>query len=287
MDVVDQLHALRSGQLSRRAFNRSLFALGISTVMIPVLPRRATAAPEDHATWFTWGGFDVPEYFDEYVAKHGELPNFSTYGSAEEALNKMQSGFVPDIAMPCLSDVPRWSEPRAFSSRSIPRGCRTGRMCCASLWDVRLQPQGRQALDGALRMGPDLDCLPHRPVRAGGRGKLGHAVGRRAIPRRLGMSGRVVATCLVVRGDQGWGAIRPDPHRRGIPEDIAAVLREQRPLIRVYTDDTTSSDTALASGETRGLTMAWNSSVVSAEGARRAGQVRQAQGGRADLGMRS
>ena len=44
-------------------------------------------------------------------------------------------------------------------------------------------------------------------------------------------------------------------------EKISAVLREQRPLIRMYTDDTTSSDTALAAGEIVAV-MAWNSSVV-------------------------
>ena len=61
MDILDQLGALREGKLSRRAFNRSLFAAGIATVMMPLQPRRALAAPEDHATWFTWGGFDVPD----------------------------------------------------------------------------------------------------------------------------------------------------------------------------------------------------------------------------------
>jgi spermidine/putrescine transport system substrate-binding protein len=43
------------------------------------------------------------------------------------------------------------------------------------------------------------------------------------------------------------------------------VLREQRPLIRMYTDDTTSSDTALAAGEIVAI-MAWNSSVVTLTG---------------------
>ena len=114
MDVLDQIGAMKEGKLSRRAFNRSLLAVGISTVMLPLPARRAMAAPADHATWFTWGGFDVPDYFDQYVAKRGELPNFATYGSAEEALTKLQSGFVADIAMPCLSDVPRWSDTGLF-----------------------------------------------------------------------------------------------------------------------------------------------------------------------------
>ncbi|MEM7010401.1 MAG: hypothetical protein AAF585_02855, partial [Verrucomicrobiota bacterium] len=56
-------------------------------------------------------------------------------------------------------------------------------------------------------------------------------------------------------GDAWWcGAIKA-----GVPlseiasedafEKIAAVMREQRPLIRVYTDDTTTLEQALSSGE--------------------------------------
>ncbi len=44
-------------------------------------------------------------------------------------------------------------------------------------------------------------------------------------------------------------------------EKIPAVLRERRPLIRMYTHDTTSSDTALAAVEIVAI-MAWNRSVV-------------------------
>ena len=36
MDVLDQLGAIKEGKLSRRAFNRSLAALGVFTVMMPV-----------------------------------------------------------------------------------------------------------------------------------------------------------------------------------------------------------------------------------------------------------
>jgi spermidine/putrescine transport system substrate-binding protein len=44
-------------------------------------------------------------------------------------------------------------------------------------------------------------------------------------------------------------------------EKIAAAMREQRPLIRVYTDDTTTLEQALSSGE-MAAAMTWNSSAV-------------------------
>ncbi len=261
MDILDQLGALREGKLSRRAFNRSLFAVGLTTVSMPLIPRRAMAAPEDHATYFTWGGFDIPDYFEEYVAKHGELPNFAAYGSAEEAFNKLQSGFVADVAHPCLSDVPRWSSSGLF------------------------QPIDTTHLSNWADMIPELYDVPYNMV-DGKPWLVPFEWGQTSIAYRSDLfdlegeeswdmlwdaryTGRLGS--LGAGGDVWWCAAI----KAGVPfdqintdaafEKISAVLREQRPLIRMYTDDTTSLDTALAAGEIV-ASMAWNSSVVSLQG---------------------
>lgn len=261
MDVLDQLAAVREGKLSRRAFNRSLFALGISTVMVPVTPRRALSAPEDHATWFTWGGFDVPDYFEEYVAKRGELPNFATYGSAEEALNKLKSGFVADIAMPCLSDVPRWADTGLFQPIDTSRLSNWPDVL-PELWDVPYNMK-----DGK----PWLVPWEWGQTSIAYRTDLYELEGEESWdmlwdPRyagRLGMlgGGGDVWWCAAIKAGVPYDQIHTDEAF----EKISAVLREQRPLIRVYTDDTTSTDTALAAGELVAC-MAWNSSVVSLTG---------------------
>ncbi len=68
-------------------------------------------------------------------------------------------------------------------------------------------------------------------------------------------------------GDAWWcGAIKAGVDFKDIDtpsafEKIAAVMREQRSLIRVYTDDTTTLEQALASGEMVAA-MTWNSSAV-------------------------
>jgi spermidine/putrescine transport system substrate-binding protein len=244
MDIHDQLGALRAGKLSRRAFNRSLMALGLTTVMVPLAPRRAVAAPEDHATYFTWGGFDIPEYFEEYVAKRGELPNFATYGSAEEALQKLQSGFVPDIALPCISDVPRLSN---FGD-VLPE-----------LYDVDYNQ-----VDGKLWLLPFYWGQTSVVYRT----DLFELQGEESWDMMWDTRYAGQLGSLAGGGDAWWAAAI----KAGVPFDqiqtdeaferIAAVLREQRPLIRVYTDDTTSLDTALASGELVAM-LGWNSSVVS------------------------
>lgn len=261
MDVLDQLGAVREGKLSRRRFNRSLFAIGISTVMLPVLSRRAVAKPEDHATWFTWGGFDIPDYFDQYVAKRGELPNFATYGSSEEAFNKLKSGFVVDIAMPCLSDVPRWADSGLFQPIDTSRLSNWPDVI-SELWDV---PYNKK--DGKPWLVPwewGQTSIAYRTDLFELEGEESwDMLWDKRYAGRLGM--------LAAGGDVWWCAAI----KAGVPFDqihtdeaflkISAVLREQRPLIRAYTDDTTSSDTALAAGEIV-ATMAWNSSVVSLAG---------------------
>ena len=108
MDVLDQLNAVRTGKLSRRVFSKTLLAAGVSLVATPLTSRFANAAAADQATYFTWGGYDVPEIFGQYMKKHGEAPNFATFGGSEEALTKMRGGFVADIAHPCNQAIPRW-----------------------------------------------------------------------------------------------------------------------------------------------------------------------------------
>jgi spermidine/putrescine transport system substrate-binding protein len=262
MDIQDQLAALQDGKLSRRAFNRALAAMGIVTVMVPLLPRRVRAAPEDHATWFTWGGFDVPDYFDQYVERRGELPNFATYGSAEEALNKLQSGFVADIAMPCLSDVPRWSDTGLFQPID-PARLSNWPDVMPELWDVPYNRKDDKIWLMPWEWGQTSVAYRTDLYDLEGAEESWDMLWNPKYAGRLGM--------LAGGGDAWWCAAI----KAGVPfeqihtdeafEKIAGVLREQRPLIRMYTDDTTSSDTALAAGEIVAI-MAWNSSVVSLTG---------------------
>ncbi len=102
------IDGLQSGQLTRRRFNQLLGAAGVSLVMTPVLSRAAAAAAADQATFFTWGGYDVPEMFGPYIKKHGEPPNFATFGGDEEGLTKMRAGYVVDVSHPCNQAIPRW-----------------------------------------------------------------------------------------------------------------------------------------------------------------------------------
>ncbi|MFK7762421.1 MAG: PotD/PotF family extracellular solute-binding protein [Roseobacter sp.] len=258
MDIKDQLGSIREGKMSRRAFTQSLLAVGVGVTSVPLASRKAASAAEDQATFFTWGGYDIPELFVPYEAKNGELPNFSIFGGSEEALTKMRGGFVVDVSHPCNSGLPRWVQSGLFQQIDTSRLSNWG--------DVM----------------PELVSLPGNEADSGNVWLAPFDWGQTSVTYRTDLfelegeeswdmlydqrySGRIAS--LASGGDAWWcGAIKAGVPMSEIHTDeafdkIAAVLREQRPLIRTYTDDTTTLEQALASGELVAA-MTWNASAT-------------------------
>ncbi len=106
----DLVEMLATGKMSRRKFQSLLGSLGIATVTLPVWTGPARAAAEDHPNVFTWEGWDIPEHHQEYLDKHGELPNFSIFGDEEEAFAKIMAGARYDVSHPCSYKVEIWRD---------------------------------------------------------------------------------------------------------------------------------------------------------------------------------
>jgi spermidine/putrescine transport system substrate-binding protein len=242
---------------SRRDFGRALLGAGVAVAAAPLGLRPARAAGAQ-GVFFTWGGYDIPELFAPYQARNGALPEFATFGGSEEALTKMRGGFVVDVAHPCNAGLGRWVESGLFQPIDVSR---------LSNWpDVM----------------PELIDLDRNDAGAGAKWLAPFDWGQTSITYRTDLfelegeeswsmlwdqryAGRLGS--LASGGDAWWcGAIKA-----GVPfaeiatdaafEKIAAVLREQRPLIRAYTDDTATLEQALASGEMVAA-MTWNSSAT-------------------------
>ena len=135
MDIKEKLEGFRSGHVSRRDFVKGLSAVGVGLAMVPMGSKLAGAAAADQATIFTWGGYDIPDLFDSYVAKHGELPNMATFGGSEEGLTKMLGGYVVDVAHPCNADIPRWVSSGLFQPIDTSRLSNWSDLI-PELWDV-------------------------------------------------------------------------------------------------------------------------------------------------------
>ncbi len=258
MDVLDQLGSMREGKLSRRAFTQSLVAAGVGMVAVPMAGRKALAAPEDQATYFTWGGYDIPELFGPYQAKHGELPNFAIFGASEEALTKIRGGFVVDVSHPCNQALPRWVATELFQPVQTAMLSNWG-----DVMPELVGLQGNDADGGNVWMAPfdwGQTSITYRT-------DLFEVEGEESWDMLWDerYSGRLGS--LAAGADAWWcGAIKAGVDFADIdtPEafdKIAEAMRAQRPLIRTYTDDTTTLEQALSSGEMVAA-MTWNSSAT-------------------------
>lgn len=263
-DIVDQYHAVQRGELSRRAFNKTLLGAGLVTSFLPAMPRRPMAQGSGIATYFTWGGYDIPELFDDFVAQHGELPNFALFGSVEDALTRFRAGFVADLVHPCMSDVPRWTESGLFQPID-PSRLSNFPDVLTELYDADFN----QAEGGGIWQVPfdwgDTSITFRTDLYEFEGEDSWDILWDESLAGRIGMLGA---------GDDAWwcGAIKAgvpfsELHTDEAFDTIAAVMRQQRPLVRMYTDDTTTLNQALASGELVAA-MTWNSSAteLAAEG---------------------
>ncbi len=262
MDINEKLDALRSGHLSRRDFNKMLSAAGVSLVAMPVASKMAAAAAADQATFFTWGGYDEPAFVPPYVTKHGEPPNFAVFGGSEEGLTKMLAGYVVDVAHPCNQAIPRWIATGLFQPLDTSR---------LSNWPD-LMPElynlEGNVVDGKPYMAPvdwGRTSITYRTdlVDLQGQEESWGILWDERYKGRLSM--------LASAGDSWWcGAIYAGVDFKDIASEegfkkVAAIMRKQRPLIRIYTDDETTLEQALASGELVAA-MTWDSSAVKLKG---------------------
>ncbi len=255
-ELIDKL---LSGRLSRRRFHQLLGAAGVSLMMTPLASRKAAAAAKDQATFFTWGGYDIPELYGPYIKKHGEPPNWATFGGSEEALTKMRAGYVVDVSHPCNQAIPRWVASGLFRTLDTDKLSNWPDLI-PELWNL----EGNVAADGKPYMAPfdwGQTSITYRTdlVDLQGKPESWDILWDERYKGRIGV--------LASAGDTWWcaailaGVDFKEISTKANIKKVADLLRKQRPLIRLYTDDTTTLQQALASGELVAA-MTWNESPV-------------------------
>ncbi len=244
--------------MSRREFHKVLAAAGIAMVATPMVSGPARAAPADQATYFTWGGYDIPEMFAPYIDMHGEAPNFASFGGTEEALTKLMGGFVIDVAHPCNAGLPRWISSGLFRPFDLDQLSNWGDVIPA-LANLEGAVQEDGVYFAPMDWGQTSVTYREDLFDLQGGEESWHMLWDERYAGRIG----VIASA----GDTWWcatiaaGVDFNDMTTEENFQKVAALLREQRPLIRMYTDDMTTLEQALASGELVAA-MTWNSSPV-------------------------
>lgn len=253
--IDDMIEKASERRLSRREFSRLLSLTGVSLMTVPAIARPA-AAQSGEAFYFTWGGYDIPELLGEYHAKHGAYPDMAPYASSNDGLAKVRSGYMVDVLHPCNANAPNWV------NAGVVQPIDTSKL---SHWN---------------------DVIPSLKTIAEVDGQTYFAA------MDWGQTSVTYRTDIVdfPDGEESWGVLWDERYKgkiamignegdswwcaaiyAGVPfdqieteesiEKVSALLREQLPLVRMYTDDMTSVEQAIAAGELVAA-MTWNSSAT-------------------------
>ena len=251
MTKQELLAAMRTRSLSRRQFSRLLASAGIALTAVPMVARRAVA--EDQVTYFTWSGYDVPEFFPGYVAAHG-LPNLPIFSDEEEGFQKLRAGFVADIAHPCSGRIVRWRDAGVIQPFDT-----------AALGNWGDVFEDLKSINGAADGGQwfvPVDwgntSIIYRADLVDIEEESWSLLWDKRYEGKLSMGTDITDTAVIT----GLLVGVEDPYNM-TDADIAAVkakLEEQKPLLRFYWSDPTQLEQGLATGEIVAST-AWNSAL--------------------------
>lgn len=216
----------------------------------------APAFAEDKLSYFTWSGYELPEFNPSYLTAHPEGLDISMFGDDDDAFTKVKAGFHPDVAHPCYDKISRWA------SEGLIQPIDTARIAnWNSIFPVFRALPDLQAGDGKVWMVPwdwgntsilyRTDLIPNPEM-------SWNLLWDPQYAGRMATIDAVHDTPLVAALLAGVNPFDMTPAEM---DKVADKLREQRPLLTSYTTDMTSIEQALASGELAAA-MTWNASAV-------------------------
>jgi spermidine/putrescine transport system substrate-binding protein len=247
---------VKLGKLSRREFHKGLAAFGIGVASIPLVPRLAAAA--DDPTVFVWGGFEDPGFHGQYEAQHGSLPNFSQFGDEEEAFAKMRAGFEPDVTMACSYKAPHWYDAGIIKPIDVSR-LPNFDDSIELLKDVPGTQFDGQRAWVCMDWGLTTLCYRHDLVDMAPEDVTWGLLWDERYSGRLAMIDSLIDGVMVaaIYG----GAANPFDMTAAEVETTRALLKQQLPLLRYYSNSMTDLQTSLASGELVAAAV-WNEAYV-------------------------
>jgi spermidine/putrescine transport system substrate-binding protein len=103
---------LCEGRINRRQAHRIMASFGVGSVAVPSMGGSALAqdADADHPVFFTWVGYDEPDFMVHYTEKYGREPNYTFFADEDEAFSKMRGGYEPHVTYPCGPSLKLWND---------------------------------------------------------------------------------------------------------------------------------------------------------------------------------
>ncbi len=254
MDKNEFLDRIGEGTLTRRDFHKALASVGLMAVTMPLTSR--TARAEDQATYFTWSGYDVPEFMPGYVEKYGTTPNMPIFAEEEEGFTKLRAGYRVDVSHPCSGRIRRWRDAGILQPIDASRLSNFGDVF-PTLKSINGADEGGQQWFVAVDWGNT--SVVYRTDLVDVQEDSWTLLWDERYAGKLSMGEDVTDTAIIAALIAGVA----NPYNM-TDDDIAKVkdlLVKQKPLLRFYWGDNTTMEQALASGELV-ASSAWNSSVL-------------------------
>ena len=254
MDIKEFKSRLANQDLTRRQILEAMSAAGLALVTMPVLPKLAKA-DDNPVTYFTWSGYDVPDFYPSYAAKYGPA-NMPIFADEQEAFQKLQAGFVVDVAHPCSGRIEKWRNAKLivpFDTAKLTNW--------PDVYDVlkhiNTADQGGQQWFAPIDWGNT--GLIYRTDLVEPKEDSWELLWDERYKGRLSMGEDITDTAVIT----GLLVGVKDPYNM-TDDDIAKVkakLAAQKDLLRFYWSDTTALEQALASGEVVAAS-AWNGTLA-------------------------
>jgi spermidine/putrescine transport system substrate-binding protein len=237
---------------AKRSWATGLTAFALSFSLL----QGAQAADSGKLTYFTWSGYELPQFHSEFDNSKVDI---SVFGDDDDALSKARAGFHPDIAHPCYDKLERWKQADLIQPLDPARIANW-----EQIFPVLRNMPGIVDTDGKVWMVPwdwGNTSILYRTDLV----DKAEASWKMLFDPQSPYAGRM-ATIDAVHDTPLVAALLAgvDPFSKLTPEQmdkVAAVLREQRPVVAAYTTDMTSVEQSLASGELVAA-MAWNASAT-------------------------
>src|SRR5437868_11300407 len=214
------------------------------------------AAAADKLQYFTWSGYELPDFNKSFLAAHPDGVEASIFGDDDDAFTKVKAGFRPDIAHPCYDKVARWNKEGLLQPIDTKRIKNWD-----SIFPVFKNLPDLQAGDGKVWMVPwdwGNTSILYRTDLVKNPEASWQLLWNKDYTGRLAVIDAVHDTPVVAALLAG---VNPFDMSAADMDKVAAKLREQRPLLSSYTTDMTSVEQALSSGALVAA-MTWNASAT-------------------------
>src|SRR5262249_30866317 len=87
----------------------TLAGIGLAALLL-VAASAAPSAAAEKLKYFTWSGYELPDFNKSFLAAHPDGVEATVFGDDDDAFTKVKAGFRPDLAHPCYDKVARWNK---------------------------------------------------------------------------------------------------------------------------------------------------------------------------------